>query len=134
MQVVTEAGQCPPGGRSLSISRDLGAEQREYDKNDQHQTKTAAELSPSIPAAPIVATFAKQKDQPLIIYLLFNQVRRLLRCVLELRQHFEPFLGAARQDHLFFGELQRVIRDNNQVSAHAQEAADREHGEWPLAV
>jgi hypothetical protein len=50
---------------------------------------------------PTVATFAKQKDQLLIIYLPFNQVRRSLRCVLELRQHFEPFLGAAREDHLF---------------------------------
>jgi len=75
-----------------------------------------------------------EKDQPLIISLPFNQLRRLLRCVLELRQNFERFLGAAREDHLFFGELQRVIGDHNKVSAHTQEAADREYDEWPLAV
>src|SRR5450759_2656828 len=68
------------------------------------------------------------------IYLSFNRVRRLLRCVLELWQHFEPFLGAAREHHFFFGELQRTVRDDNQVSAHAQEATDREHGIWLLAV
>ena len=45
-----------------------------------------------------------------------------------------PFLGAAGEHHLFFGELQRVVRDDNQVSAHAQKATDREHGVWLLAV
>ena len=59
---------------------------------------------------------------------------RSLRCVLELWQHFEPFLGAAGEQYLLFAELQRVVRDNNQVSAHAQEASDREYGIWLLAV
>jgi hypothetical protein len=49
------------------------------------------------------------------------------RSVLEL-WHLEPFLGAARQYHLFVDELQCLIRDDNQVSAHAQEAADRQNG------
>src|SRR3984893_584322 len=56
------------------------------------------------------------------------------RSVFELWQDFEPFLGAARQCHLFVGESQRLVRDDNQASAHAQEAADRQHCIWLLAV
>ena len=54
--------------------------------------------------------------------------------VLELRQHLEPFLGAARQHHLFVAELQGVVRDDNQASSHSQEAPDRQYGIWLLAV
>src|SRR6266478_5569005 len=36
------------------------------------------------------------------------------RSVFELWQHFEPFLGAGRQCHLFVGESQRLVRDDNQ--------------------
>ena len=61
-------------------------------------------------------------------------LQRSLRCVLELWQHPEPVLGAARQRYFIVGELQRVVRDDNQTSAHAQEAADRDYGEWLLAV
>src|SRR5690606_12878444 len=57
-----------------------------------------------------------------------------LRSVLELRQHHEPFLGAARQRHLVVRELERVVRDDYHVRAHAQEAADRQDGIWLLAI
>ena len=45
--------------------------------------------------------------------------------VLELRQHFEHFLCAARQHDLVIDELQAVVRNDNQASAQAQEATDR---------
>src|SRR5689334_14255192 len=54
--------------------------------------------------------------------------------VLELWQHLEPFLGAARQYHLVVGEFQRIVGDDNQASAHAQEATDRQYDVRLLAV
>src|SRR5271157_279384 len=59
-------------------------------------------------------------SEPLLVQLPWGS----LRSVFELRQHFEPFLGAARQYHLLFGEPQRVVRDDDQVSAHLLKATD----------
>jgi hypothetical protein len=56
------------------------------------------------------------------------------RGVLEFRQRLEPFLGAARQSHLLVGELQGVVRNDNQASSHTQEATYRQNGIRLLAV
>src|SRR5205085_4615788 len=56
------------------------------------------------------------------------------RDVLELWQRLEPFLGTARQAHLLVGELQGVVRDDNQASSHTQEATYRQNGIRLLAV
>ena len=48
--------------------------------------------------------------------------------VMELRQHLQPFLGAARQHHLLIGKGQRRIRDDDQMGADAEKPADRQYG------
>src|SRR5580693_8382847 len=58
----------------------------------------------------------------------------LLARILELRQHFEAFFCAARQHEFFVDKLQTVVRDRHQATAHAEKAADREHGIWILSI
>src|SRR5205085_10037802 len=58
----------------------------------------------------------------------------LLAGVFEFGQHFQSFLGAAWQYQLFIYEFQVVVRKRNQVIAHAEEAADRQHGKRLLSV
>ena len=54
--------------------------------------------------------------------------------VLELRQFLEFGLAGAGQHDAAAGELQRRIRHHDQAVAHAEKAANREHGEGGRAV
>jgi hypothetical protein len=63
-----------------------------------------------------------EKDQPLIIYLPFNQLRRLLRCVLELRQNFEPLPWCRPGGSPFFRRIS------------ARHRGPQPSDEWPLAI
>src|SRR6202043_2632104 len=60
--------------------------------------------------------------------------RELLAGILELRQHPKTFFCAARQHELFVDKFQAVVRDRHQTTAHAEKAADREHGIWVLSI
>jgi hypothetical protein len=58
----------------------------------------------------------------------------LLASILELRQQFQTFFCTAWEHQLFVDKLRALVWNRDQVIAHAEEAADRQHGKWVLSV